>query len=288
MEDDDDTATLPNSLASAAAFARGVWHDRAENRGGGGQWDGYDGRTAVAVLNWGVGASLMDRSPWSAEVRRAQTWTVPKEKNPMRPGMDDDLRRGIITHATGWQLAAMLILGYETRRRNSSIRQLFWDDIDQDNWVVIWREEADKMGKELTVPLTERAIAVLRELPSRGIGHVPVFPSARDPAMPAARTTAQTWLKQAKDRWVAATPEEDRDALRGRLYWLGFHAELRSGVRDRGFRSLPPKLQETISGKTFGMLTSTYDEVTVSDMREQGDAIGIPENRLTWGFNCEH
>ncbi len=68
---------------------------------------------------------------------------------------------------------------------------------------------------------------------------------------------------------MAATPEEDRDALAERLHWLGFHAELRSGVRDPGFRSLPTKLQETISGKTFEMLTKTYDEVTVSDMRDQ-------------------
>ncbi len=191
--------------------------------------------------------------------------------------MDEDLRRGIIAHATGWQLEAMLILGYETRRRISSIRQLFWDDIDQEDWVVTWREETDKVGKELTVPLTAAAIDVLKGLPSRGIGHLPVFPSRSNPGVPVSAGAAQARLGRAKARWMAATPEEDRDALAERLHWLGFHAELRSGVRDPGFRSLPTKLQETISGKTFEMLTKTYDEVTVSDMRDQGDAIGIPK-----------
>ena len=42
---------------------------------------------------------------------------------------------------------------------------------------------AGRVGKELTVPLTERAIAVLKGLPSRGIGHLPVFPSRRNPGV---------------------------------------------------------------------------------------------------------
>ena len=100
----------------------------------------------VTVLNWSVGASLMASSQWNAETRRAQNWTVRREKNPRRVGMDADLRSGIIAHSTGWQLEAMLILGFETRRRNSPIRQPFWDDIDQDNWVVIWREGPDTVG----------------------------------------------------------------------------------------------------------------------------------------------
>ena len=59
----------------------------------------------------------------------------------------------------------MMVLEYETRRRNNAIRQLYWDDIDQEDWVVTWRGETDKIGKELVVPLTERAIEVLKGLP---------------------------------------------------------------------------------------------------------------------------
>ena len=74
-----------------------------------------------------------------------------------------------------------------------------------------------------------------------------------------------------------ATPEAERAELRERLRGVGFHAELRGGVRAPGFRGLPLKVQETVSGKSFDMLTRIYDEVTVEDMREQGDAIGIPK-----------
>ena len=47
----------------------------------------------VAVLNWAVGARLLTASPWSPEIRRAQNWRMPREKNPKRPSMTADLRR---------------------------------------------------------------------------------------------------------------------------------------------------------------------------------------------------
>ena len=171
----------------------------------------------------------------------------------------------------------MMILGHETRRRNSAIRQLYWDDIDQQEWVVRWRSEADKVKKEHVVPLTERAIEVLKNLPSRAIGHTPVFPAVRTPSEPLSVASRSAYMTLAKNRWLAATPEHERAALRERLRGIGFHSELRSGVRDPGFRGLPVKVQETISGKSFEMLTNIYDEVTVEDMRDQGDAIGIPK-----------
>jgi len=231
----------------------------------------------VAVLNWAVGASLLSASPWSTEVRRAQGWVMPKEKNPKRPGMDDDLRAGIGAHARNWQLGAMMVLGYETRRRNNAIRQLSWDDINQEDWVVKWREDSDKVGREDVVPLSERAIEVLKGLPSRGIGQTPVFPSQADPRKPVSGGTARTWMTVAKNTWLASVPDDERPALVARLRRVGFHAELRSGVRDPGFRGLPAKLQETIAGKSFEMLTKTYDQVTVRDIRDQGGAIGIPK-----------
>ena len=171
----------------------------------------------------------------------------------------------------------MMVLEYETRRRNNAIRQLYWDDIDQEDWVVTWRGEADKVGKMLVVPLTERAIDVLKGLPSRAIGHVPVFPSPKDPNVPVCSVTCQTYMTRAKKYWLRATPEAERAELKKRLRGVGFHAELRAGVRAPGFRGLPLKVQETVSGKSFDMLTRIYDEVTVEDMRDEGDAIGIPK-----------
>lgn len=230
----------------------------------------------MKVLNWSVGAHLLSVSPWRTEIRRTQRWSVPKEKNPRRPSMTAELRAGLIEHSVGWQLPAMMVLERETRRRNNSIRQLRWSDIDQDTWTVRWRSESDKVGREGVTPLTTTAIQVLKGLPSRGIGDTPVFPSARDANEPTSSRTSVSWLYQAKQRWLKATAEEDRDALTEALRGVGFHAELRAGVRDPEFRSLSPKVQEEFAGKTYQMLKSTYDEVTVSDMRDEGEGLGIP------------
>ena len=103
-------------------------------------------------------------------------------------------------------------------------------------------------------------------------------PDFKNSDVPVSRGTCQTYMTRAKNRWVQATPEGERAELKGRLRGVGFHAELRGGVRDPGFRGLPPKVQETVSGKSFDMLTRIYDEVTVEDMRNQGSAIGIPRS----------
>ncbi len=62
---------------------------------------------------------------------------------------------------------------------------------------------------------------------------------------------------------------------------------LPSLIADPGpFRGLPLKVQETVSGKSFDMLTRIYDEVTVADMRNQGMQ-SESQNRVESGTNCE-
>ena len=232
----------------------------------------------ITALNWAMGAKLIAANPWGTEIRRVQRWVMPREKNPRRPSMTEELRAGLIAHSYAWQLPAMLVLERETRRRNNSIRQLRWSDIDQDRWTVRWRSDTDKVGRESRTPLTETAIDVLKGLPSRGIGDTPVFPAARSPGQPTTALTARTWLHQAKQRWLAATPGKERDALEEALRGVGFHAELRAGVRDPEFRRLSPKVQEELAGKSYEMLKNTYDEVTSSDMRDEGRGLGIPSS----------
>ncbi len=89
--------------------------------------------------------------------------------------------------------------------------------------------------------------------------------------------TCQAYMTRAKKYRLGATPEGERAELRERLRGVGFHAELRGGVRAPGFRDLPLKVQEAVSDNSFDMLTRIYDEVTVEDMRDEGDAIGIPK-----------
>ncbi len=238
----------------------------------------YDLKFLIAVLTWGLGASLLKSHPWSQEIRKAQKWQMPREKNPKRPGMPDWIREGLVAHSTGWQFKSMLGLERETRRRNSAIRQLDWSDVDQDEWTVRWRGELDKSGKENVTPLTYRAIAILKGLPSRGISG-PVFPAARCTQETTSRNTCQNWLRKAKAAWLKDTPKAKREKLETALHRVGFHAEKRQGIRDPEFRKLPPKIQEEFSGTSWDMIRRVYDEVNVDDMRE---AMG-----LETGPNCE-
>ena len=110
----------------------------------------YDLQYLVAVLNWGVGVGDLTANPWGGERRRAERWgAMPFEINPHRPAMTDELREMLIANGPdNWQFEAALQLGRETGRRNNSIRQLRWSDIDQERWVVRWRASADKSGRE--------------------------------------------------------------------------------------------------------------------------------------------
>lgn len=110
------------------------------------------------------------------------------------------------------------------------------------------------------------AVEVLKGLPSRAIGDVPVFPAADDPTRPTPRDTCQVWLRRAKAAWRDAVAEEERPALARRLSRVGYHAEKRAGVRDPRFRGLPPKLQEELAGTSFEVLRDVYDVVAHEEL----------------------
>ena len=238
----------------------------------------YDLAFLVAVLNWATGrrengTPLLATNPWRAELRRSQRWGFPREKNPLRPAMTPELREGLLAHAPSWQFGLALLLQRATRRRNSSIRQLLWSDIDQEEWTIRWREETDKSGTRSCTPIMDRnVIDALKRAPSRGIGSTPVFPSATDPTRPTGRNTFQIWLRRSKDRWLRSVPDAQRGRLRAQLRGVGFHSEKRAGVRDPEFRALPPAIQEAWAATRYETLRTVYDEVTVDDIREAVDA----------------
>ena len=246
----------------------------------------YDLQYMVAVLNWGVGVGHLASNPWGGERRRAERWgAMPIEINPLRRAMTDELREMLVANGPeNWQFAAALRLGRETGRRNSSIRQLRWSDIDQEQWVVRWRASTDKSGREDVVPLTPAAVAVLRELPSRGIGEAPVFPSDADPTVATGRDTFQIWLRRAKAKCIRNTPDLEREKIRARLRGIGYHAEKRAAVRSKQARQLPPKIQEAYFGTRYQTLKDVYDEVGPDDIKDamtdagMNDQAGIGTN----------
>jgi integrase len=223
----------------------------------------YDLKFMLAALNWAVGARFMDANPWRTEIRTAQHWPMPREKNPTRHSMPDDLLEGLIRHGPSWPFKAMLRLGRETGRRNNSIRQLRWSDVDFANKRITWRAEADKTGKQHVTPMLEAVEAVLRALPTRGIGDLPLFPGKA--GGPVSRDTCQVWLRRAKHRLIVSTPESEHIDLRKRLYRVGFHSLKRSKVREPGFRALPPAIQAAYVGTDYRTLAKVYDNVTPED-----------------------
>lgn len=235
----------------------------------------------ISVLNWATGQKvggqpILQRNPWDGSIRRSQNWQKPKVRNQKRPAMTDSIREKLIEHSPSWQFAAALRLGRLTGRRNSSIRQLLWSDIDFDAETVKWRADKDKVGRENKTPLLPEAVEILKGLPSRGIGDAPVFPSAEDPTQPTPDHTFQTWLQRAKRRWLRSIEDEgERRRVKEALSGLGFHGEKRAAVRDERFRKLPPKLQEALTGTNYDTLRRIYDEVSVEDQRKALAAVGI-------------
>jgi integrase len=234
----------------------------------------YDLKFMVAALGWATGAGeggriYLERHPWSAEVRRAQKWELPKELNPHRPAMMDDLRDLLIKHSNQWQFEAALRVARSTVSRNSSVRHLRWSDLDLEKAEVRWRGEYDKSGREVVVPLRADAVEALRRVPVRGIGEAWVFPAAADPAEPTSRHTFQTWLRRAKAKLLRSIKDPgERERMREQLRGLGYHGEKRAGVRDAEFRALPQAIQEVVSRTTYETLKDVYDDVTVDDVRQ--------------------
>ena len=208
--------------------------------------------------------------------------------NPHRPAMTDELREMLIESGPdNWQFEAALRLGRATGRRNSSIRQLRWSDIDQERWVVRWRASTDKCGREGLVPLTPDAVKVLRELPSRGIGDMPVFPSNVDLTVSTGRHSFQIWLRRAKAACIRKAPDLERDTLRARLKGIGYHAEKRAAVRSKNARQLPPKIQEAFFGTRYETLKNVYDEVGPEDIRDAMADAGMNAQPAESGTNSE-
>ena len=67
----------------------------------------YDLKFMLAIMNWAVGARIIESSPWRPEIRISQHWSRPRQQNPKRPSMPDDLLVGLIRYAPSWQFEAI-------------------------------------------------------------------------------------------------------------------------------------------------------------------------------------
>jgi len=158
-----------------------------------------DLKLLLAVLNWatlsgdGLGGVLLERNPLKG-------LPLPSEKNPRRPSLTSGEYQALLEAAGSISpmLPSLLVLAHETGHRIGAIRRLRWSDVDLENASIRWRAETDKIGVAHVTPLTEEAVATLREQRGRtpGIGDSFVFPAPTDPSQPLSRHLVRDWWKR--------------------------------------------------------------------------------------------
>ncbi len=161
----------------------------------------HDLKFLIAVLNWAArsrdeqGRLLLDRNPLKG-LRK------PTEKNPTRVVLAEEEYRAILKASSrvDWRFRVALVLAHETGHRIGAIRKLRWSDIDFEGRTIRWRAKHEKTGYEHVTPLTDEAVAVLRDAPRMGAGreHYPVLPSPIDTARCMSPSCAFRWWKKAE------------------------------------------------------------------------------------------
>jgi len=161
---------------------------------------GYDLKFALAVFNWAVlagdgnGGALLERNPLKG-------FPVPVNVNPIRPVLTNDRYRAMLAVAkdVGPDVGLALVLARETGHRIGAISALRWSDVNLEGQLVLWRSEADKMGREHVTPLTPVAAAALRAARTHtpGIADALIFP-ADGLTTHSARSRWRRWWLQAE------------------------------------------------------------------------------------------
>jgi len=90
---------------------------------------------------------------------------VPKEPNPNRPVVDDEIVEKLLAVAERVSplLPLLIKLMNWTGRRLGSVLNLRWDDFDFENQTIRWRAEHDKKRKTWVVPMPKEVERVLLE-----------------------------------------------------------------------------------------------------------------------------
>lgn len=144
---------------------------------------------------------------------------LPRERNPHRPQIDHETYEKLLAVAdqVDPRLKLALVLAHETGHRQQAVCHLRWADIDFDRAEVLWQAEFDKSGAAHRTPLTEPALAALREARARrpGIGAGWLFPAPRKSDQPCDRGMMSVWFRRAiAIAGVSVPPKTGFHALR--------------------------------------------------------------------------
>ncbi|MYE35273.1 MAG: site-specific integrase [Gemmatimonadales bacterium] len=218
-----------------------------------------DLRFLIAVLNWAArsrdeqGRLLLESNP----LRGLKT---PVEKNPRRVVLSDEEYRALldVSREVDWRFHVALVLAHETGHRIGAIRKLRWTDIDIEGRTIRWRAEHEKTGYEHWTPLTDEAIAVIKEARGRspGRGSAPVLPATQDPS-----SFVRRWMLG--DRWQQAERLAGLEPKRGR----GWHSLRRKFASD--LMDLPLKVLCQLGGwKNAHTVLRCYQQADEGQLRE--------------------
>lgn len=127
---------------------------------------------------------------------------TPKERNPRRPlYTDDEVEQLLGVEPVHPFVPDLVELCWETGRRIGAVTHLRYSDWKPDegpDGKIVWRADADKLGKEWKVQVSVRAREILqrilRERP--GIGETWIFPDTHDPERPLHPSRYEYWLTQ--------------------------------------------------------------------------------------------
>ena len=163
-----------------------------------------------AMLNWGVRQRQREGTPL-LPYNPLQGVRLPSEKNPLRPvaswerflatrevmqarqqraSSEGERRRWLL-------LELALVLAEATGRRLGSIRQLRWEDLQKSQ--IRWRGEADKQGRQWTMPMPDSLERELKRF-QHELGALGgwMFPSPANPEKPLERYWFDKGLRRAE------------------------------------------------------------------------------------------
>lgn len=167
----------------------------------------YDLAFIRAVINWGVGAGLVDRSPWQGIKPDFGKYTA---RRPVLTAVVYEALLSIADQvAPAFKLA--LVLAYETGHRIGAMRQLRWSDVDFERDVIRWRVQHDKIGLEHETPMSPAARTALWAARQQepAIGDRWIFPAPKNPEIPTSRFLVDAWWDRA-EKLAQLPPEPGR------------------------------------------------------------------------------
>jgi integrase len=137
--------------------------------------------------------------------------------------------------------------------RTTELRNATWDEFDLEHGVWVIPGERMKMGRDHLVPLSPRALAMLRELKGLGVSTQWLFPNRRDTQRPMCATTINRALEYM--------------GYAGRLSGHGFRATASTALHEAGFD--PAVIEKQLAHEPRNRVAAAYNKAEYIEQRRK-------------------